>query len=87
MNAKLRSFIKYSLLLVIAFTLLIFAFRGVDVKKIINGMLEANLFWVSLSPLTSIIAFISRAYRWKLLIEPLGYSPSLKNSTAAVMIS
>ena len=86
MNAKLRSFIKYSLLLVIAFTLLIFAFRGVDVKKIINGMLEANLFWVSLSALTSIIAFISRAYRWKLLIEPLGYSPSLKNSTAAVMI-
>ena len=86
MNAKLRSLIKYSLLLVIAFTLLIFAFRGVDVKKIINGMFEANLFWVSLSGLISIAAFISRAYRWKLLIEPLGYSPSLKNSTAALMI-
>lgn len=86
MNAKLRSLIKYALLLVIAFTLLIFAFRGVDVKKIINGMFEAHLFWVSLSGLISMAAFISRAYRWKLLIEPLGYSPSLKNSTAALMI-
>ena len=86
MNAKLRSLIKYTLLLVIAFTLLIFAFRGVDVKKIISGMFEANLFWVSLSGLISMAAFISRAYRWKLLIEPLGYSPSLKNSTVALMI-
>jgi len=86
MNAKLRSVIKYAVLLVIAFTLLIFAFRGVDVKKIINGMFEANLFWVSLSGLISMAAFVSRSYRWKLLIEPLGYSPSLKNSTAALMI-
>lgn len=86
MNSKFFTFLKYILLLAAALLLLFFAFRGVDVKKIINGMFEANLFWVSLAGLISIAAFISRAYRWKLLIEPLGYSPSLKNSTVALMI-
>ena len=86
MNSKFFPFLKYILLLAAALILLFLAFRGVDVKKIINGMFEANIFWVSLSGVISIVAFISRAYRWKLLIEPMGYSPSLKNSTAALMI-
>jgi uncharacterized protein (TIRG00374 family) len=34
----------------------------------------------------SLIAFISRAFRWKLLIEPLGYSPSLKNTIYSLMV-
>jgi hypothetical protein len=34
----------------------------------------------------SIIAFVVRAHRWNLLIEPMGYSPSLKNTTYAVTI-
>jgi uncharacterized protein (TIRG00374 family) len=86
MNPKLRSILKYILLLSLTFILLFFAFRGIDVKKIIQGVFEANIFWVTLSCLISVAAFISRAYRWNLLIEPLGYSPSLRNSTAALMI-
>lgn len=34
----------------------------------------------------SLIVYISRAMRWKLLMEPLGYDPSLKNTFAVTMI-
>jgi glycosyltransferase 2 family protein len=86
MNSKLVSFIKYFLLLVIAFALLTLAFRGISIKKIIHGIFQANLLPVLLSGIFSIAAFISRAYRWKLLIEPLGYTPTLKKTTYALMI-
>jgi uncharacterized protein (TIRG00374 family) len=44
------------------------------------------MFWVALSGILSIIAFIVRAYRWNLLIEPLGYTPSLKKTTYSLMV-
>lgn len=33
-----------------------------------------------------LVSHISRAYRWKYLLEPLGYSPRLLNSFMAVMV-
>ena len=86
MNSKLISYLKYFLLLAVAFGLLALAFRGVSVGKILHDMLQANIFWVLLSVLFTIIAFISRAYRWNLLIESVGYSPPLKKTTYALML-
>jgi len=49
-------------------------------------MLQANPWWLLVSTLFSFIALYSRGYRWKLLIEPLGYSPRVSNTTYAVMV-
>jgi len=57
-----------------------------DLKKIGQQILHANMFWVVVSGLISVIAFVVRAYRWKLLIEPMGYSPSLKNTTYSLIV-
>lgn len=86
MNLRLASFLKYILLLAVAVLLLYFAFKNVSVASIFREMLQANIFWLGVSTVFSFIALISRAYRWKLLIEPLGYHPSLKNTTYAVMV-
>ena len=86
MNRKPFSVLKYILLITVAAALLFFALRGVDAKKIFQQILNANIFWVSVSGLLSIIAFVVRAHRWNLLIEPMGYSPSLKNTTYSVMV-
>lgn len=86
MNARLISIIKFILLLTIAIGLLLFAFRGISIKKIAHEIFRANIFWVLLSLVPSIIALVSRAYRWNLLIEPLGYKPRLKNTFYAVTI-
>jgi len=86
MNLRLASVLKYILLLAVAVMLLYFAFKNVSVATIFHEMLQANIFWLGVSTVFSFIALISRAYRWKLLIEPLGYQPSLKNTTYAVMV-
>lgn len=47
---------------------------------------EANYFWIVLSMLIGVIAYFSRAYRWKYVLEPLGYQTSFWNRYHAVMI-
>jgi glycosyltransferase 2 family protein len=86
MRSKLLSVLKYFLLLAVAGVLLYFSFRGISIRKVFSEMLSANIFWVLLSFLMSLIALVSRAYRWNLLLEPLGYSPRLINTTSAVSI-
>jgi len=78
--------LKFLLLLAIAGGLLFIAFRGVRIATILRDVAQANLFWVSGSALFSVAAFVSRAYRWNLLIEPVGYSPSLKSTTSSLMV-
>jgi len=86
MKKKLLNIVKYIVLLGVAAALLLFAFKGMDVKKVFQQISSANIFWVSASGLISIIAFVVRAHRWNLLIEPMGYNPSLKNTTYSVLI-
>ena len=86
MKKKLLNILKYLILLIVAVALLLYALKGMDIKKIMQQMLHANMFWISVSGLISIIAFVVRAHRWNLLIEPMGYSPSLKNTTYSVMV-
>lgn len=86
MNKKIITIAKYVILLLIAGVLLLLAFRGMNVNNILQGILHADIFWVAVSGIISILAFIIRAYRWNLLIEPLGYSPSLKKTTYSLMV-
>lgn len=86
MNRKVISIIKYILLLAITMTLLIFAFRGIKVGDVIHEMMQANILWVLFSALFSVIAMISRAYRWKLLIESTGYNAPLKKTFYSLMV-
>jgi uncharacterized protein (TIRG00374 family) len=86
MNSKILRILKYIILLGVAAALLLYALRGMDIKKIMQQILHADIFWVSISGLISIIAFVVRAHRWNLLIEPMGYFPSLKNTTYSVLV-
>ena len=86
MKRKVINILKYIILLGVAVALLLYAFKGMDIKKIVQQIFHANMFWVSVSGLISVIAFVVRAYRWNLLIEPMGYSPSLKNTTYSLMV-
>lgn len=86
MKLKFTTSFKYILLVIISLGLLIYAFKGVNFKIIISEISNANIYWLLLTTALSVVAFISRAYRWKLLIQPLGYLPSLKKSTYALLI-
>ncbi len=86
MNKYFLSFFKYIFLLTVAIGLLYLAFQGVDISRTIQEIAKANYFWLSASVLVSLVAFVSRAYRWNLLIEPLGYKPKPSNTMYALMV-
>jgi glycosyltransferase 2 family protein len=86
MKRKIFSVIKYLLLLIVAAALLYFAFRGISIKDVMREVLKAKLSWVFLSIMASIIAAFSRAIRWQLLLQPLGYSPGLMTTSYSLMV-
>ncbi|MFN6015138.1 MAG: YbhN family protein [Flavobacteriales bacterium] len=55
-------------------------------KSFYKAIYEANYFWIGLSLMLGVIAYFSRAYRWKYVLEPLGYKTSFWNRYHAVMI-
>lgn len=83
---KFTNAIKYLFFLSIGVLLLYYAFKGVPVKNLWEGLKHANYAWVALTVLLGIVAYIARAYRWNLLIETLGYKPPLLHTTSAVLV-
>ncbi|MCX6326098.1 MAG: lysylphosphatidylglycerol synthase transmembrane domain-containing protein [Bacteroidia bacterium] len=77
--------LKFLAFLAVGIVLLWLAFRNVDTRKLVTDLKEANYSWLLLSVLFGFFAFISRARRWILLVNPLGYNPSLKNSFYSLM--
>ncbi len=86
MKKNILAFFKYIIIFSIGIILLWLAFKGVNLKDTVDEMLKADLFWVLVSVAASLVAFLSRAVRWNMLIEPLGFKPALVNTSAALMI-
>jgi uncharacterized protein (TIRG00374 family) len=78
--------LRFILFFGLALLLLYFAFRGIDLADLWNDFKSARYGWIFPSLLFAALGFISRAYRWNLLIEPLGYKPSLKNTFLSLMV-
>jgi len=57
-----------------------------EVKDAKDIFYRANYFWIFISLIFGFLSHISRAIRWRYLLEPLGYKPSLKNSYHSTMI-
>jgi glycosyltransferase 2 family protein len=57
------------------------------IRKIFDDFRSVNLFWIGMTLLAFSISNWSRALRWNMLIEPLGYQPKTLNSFFAVNIS
>jgi len=55
-------------------------------EELFIAMANANYWWIGISIIIGILSHVSRAYRWKYLLEPLGYRPRFLNSFFSVMI-
>lgn len=86
MKNKSLKILNFFLFLSVGILLLFFAFRGIDLNILVNELKTAEYFWVFLSLLFAFFGFIIRAYRWRLLIKPLGHYPGLRNTFYALMI-
>lgn len=59
----------------------------VSPSELIQYFKDANYWWIALGLVFGILSHLSRAYRWKFLLEPLGYKPKFLNSTLAVLVA
>jgi uncharacterized protein (TIRG00374 family) len=86
MKAKVLSFFKYALPLVVAFLLLkYYVFKEISLVDMVKEFQSADYRWIALSGVLLLLAHLSRSYRWNLLLQPLGYRPGLFQTFLAVM--
>lgn len=82
----MKKALQYFISLTIAGLLLWFVFKDVDLNALFAKFSEADYRWVALSAGLVLIAHWSRAYRWKLMLQPIGYDPTVYRTLLAVLI-
>ena len=87
---KINTFLKIFLPLFIGILFIYLTYNSTtyDERKLIfYNIKNANYSFVILSIILGVLSHLSRAYRWKFLLAPMGYNPRYVNLTLAVMIS
>lgn len=81
----LNSF-KYILFFAIGVIIFWLIYRNVDMKELGKAVREINYFWILVSIMFGMLANLSRAMRWRMLIRPMGYEPRLSNTFMSVFV-
>lgn len=63
-----------------------YTFSKLPIGEIIPYLKSANYAWIVIGMMLGILSNLSRAYRWKYLLAPLGYRVSFSNRAMAVFI-
>ncbi len=86
MKKRIIPALKYLLLLFVGLGLLWLTFRNENFDEIWQKIKVADPFWLGASVVIALFAFVSRAVRWNMLMEPLGYKPKLSNTLYALFL-
>lgn len=89
MKEKLISVLKVIVPLTVGLYVIWYQFNQLtdeQLNQIKESFASANYFWVILSVIFGILSHLSRAWRWKYTLEPLGYENRFINNFFGVMI-
>ncbi len=89
MNKRLISILQYSFFLGAGIFLVWWQLRGMTAEQknqFTSALRSANYWLIIPIVVMSLLSHLSRAYRWKLLLEPLAYYPKIKNAFAVTMV-
>lgn len=64
-----------------------YSLSDINTDEFIGYFKDANYGWIALGLFFGVLSHLSRAYRWKFMLEPLGYQPKFANSTMAVLVA
>lgn len=87
MNTTTKKALKIGVPLLLAVFLGWYTFSKTPISEIIPYFKTANYGWISLGLCFGLLSHLSRAYRWRFLLEPMGYTARFPNSFMAVMIT
>lgn len=87
MNKKILSSLKFIFFLGLGIFLVWYSIRNVENFDAFKKSLVTAKYWMILPVFVIMsLSHLIRSLRWKLLMEPMGYNPSLPNTFFAVMI-
>ncbi len=86
MSKTILNFLKITISIGLAVLLLYLVFQNVEWVDFWERAKSVNYTWVLISILLSIVAYLARAYRWNILLEPLGYDLKTSRTMLAVLI-
>ena len=86
MNSRTKKIVKIIIPLLFGGGLIWYLFTIIPPKTLLEYFKNANYWWISLGLFFGILSHLSRAYRWKFMLEPMGYTPRFINSALAVLI-
>lgn len=84
MNKKIKTLLKITLPLLLGVILVWYSLSKISFQELLQYFKDANYFYIGLGLLFGLLSHLSRAYRWKFMIEPMGYSLRMSNSVMAV---
>lgn len=84
MNTPVNSILKIALPLLLGGILVWYSLQKIPIETLIVYFKNANYLWIGLGVFLGILSHISRAYRWKFMIEPMGFTLRFPNSLMAV---
>jgi len=79
-------FLKFSLPLLVGLVLLFYAFKNVQLDDFLSKLNLTRYGWIIGSMLLSLVAYVSRAYRWQLLLSAADQKVSTFRLTLAVFV-
>ncbi len=86
MKKKIINIVKYLLFLSIGIFIFYYIYRERDPQKIWESIKGMKHYWLFASMGLGLMAHLSRAIRWKMLIAPLGYNPRTYNVFLSVLV-
>ena len=83
---NIKKILKLILPFILGGILVWYSISKISFDVLVAYFKEANYSWIFLGLFFGILSHLSRAYRWKFMLEPLGYKPKFTNSVLAVLI-
>lgn len=84
MSPKLKYILKITLPLLLGVFLVLYSLSKVSIEELLTYAKNANYTWIVLGMFLGLLSHLSRAYRWRFQLEPMGYRIKLGNSIMAV---
>jgi glycosyltransferase 2 family protein len=86
MTKRASAILKYLLFFAFSLLLLYLALKDISLVQLVGELKRTNYFWLLLAIAIAMFSHFLRAFRWIILLEPIGYKPSLANTFYAVMV-
>ena len=87
MNNTVKKSLKIVLPLALGGFLVWYSLSNISIDVLIGYFKNAKYSWIFLGLFFGVLSHLSRAYRWKFMLEPIGYKPKFTNSVLAVLIA